>query len=222
MTPSGIIKQASLQGLNIIAICDHNSAENVAATVRAGMKAGICVLAGMEVCSKEEVHLLGIFDRVDQVIAMQMVVYNHLEGENRSELFGCQVIADENNRALGENPRRLIGATRLGIDEITARIHQLGGICIAAHVDRPHFSIISQLGFIPPDIQMDGVEVSRHAGSGEAMRRIPGIEGYPCISSSDAHFIADIGAAWSTFFLKSPSIHEIRLALHGMDKRKVF
>ena len=113
MTPSGIIRQASRQDLDMIAICDHNTAENVAATMRAGMKAGIRVLAGMEVCSKEEVHLLGIFDRADQALALQTAVYNNLEGENRPDVFGFQVIANENNEALGENPRRLIGATLL-------------------------------------------------------------------------------------------------------------
>jgi 3',5'-nucleoside bisphosphate phosphatase len=221
MTPSGIIRQASCQDLDMIAICDHNTAENVAATMRAGLQAGIRVLAGMEVCSKEEVHLLAIFDRADQAIAMQTAVYNSLEGENRPELFGFQVIADENNEALGENPRRLMGATRLDVYEIAAWIHQLGGICIAAHVDRPHFSIISQLGFIPSDLRLDGVEVSRHTNPSEAAGQIPGIEGYPCIRSSDAHFIGDIGSAWSTFFLASPSVREIQLALQNKDNRKV-
>ncbi|MFH0997599.1 MAG: PHP domain-containing protein [Pseudomonadota bacterium] len=222
MTPSGIIKQAFRQDLDIIAICDHNTAENVAATMQAGMKAGIRVLAGMEVCSKEEVHLLGIFDRADQALALQTAVYNNLEGENRPEVFGFQVIAGDNNEALGENPRRLIGATLLSIYEIAAWIHRLGGICIASHVDRPYNSIISQLGFIPSDMLLDGIEVSRLTKPGEAGCRIPGIERYPCIRSSDAHFIDDIGAAWSAFFLESPSVREIQLALRGKDNRKVF
>ena len=222
MTPSGIIIQASRRDLDLIAICDHNTAENVEATMRAGMQAGIRVLPGMEVCSKEEVHLLGIFDRADQALALQMEVYNNLEGENRPGVFGFQVIADENNEAMGENPRRLIGATLLSIYEIAAWIHQLGGLCIAAHVDRPSYSIISQLGFIPSDMLLDGVELSRHTNPFDARRQIPGIEGYPCISSSDAHFIDDIGAAWSTFFLESPSVSEIQLALKNKDNRKVF
>jgi 3',5'-nucleoside bisphosphate phosphatase len=221
MTPSGIIKQASRLGLDMIAICDHNTAENVAATMREGMKSGICVLPGMEICSKEEVHLLGIFDKLNQVFSLQMLVYNNLEGENRPEVFGFQVIANENNDALGENPRRLIGTTRLGIAEIAARIHQLGGICIAAHVDRPYYSILSQLGFIPADVLLDGVEVSRHTTPSEARRQIPGITDFPCITSSDAHFIGDIGAVFSTFLLKSPSVTEIKEALRGKGNRKV-
>ena len=221
MTPRGIVEQAHDQELDIIAVCDHNSAENAGAAIRAGIKAGLHVLPGMEICSREEVHLLAIFDALDQAAAMQAVIYSNLQGENRPEVFGFQVIADENDEVAGENPRLLIGATLLGVYEIATIIHSLAGICIAAHVDRPSYSIISQLGFIPPDIPLDGIEVSRHSSPDWARSQIQGIGNRACITSSDSHYRNTIGSVWTTFQLASPSAQEIRLALMGQEGRKV-
>lgn len=221
MSPAGIAGKSREKGLDIIAICDHNSMENAEAVMRAGRKLGMTVLPGMEVCSKEEVHILAIFDDPDSAKAMQEYVYAHLPGTNRPEFFGSQIIADENDEVLGENPRLLIGATTLGIHAIVEKTHQLGGLSIASHVDRPAFGLISQLGFIPPDLPLDGVEVSYRIPLGQARQRIAGIGNLPCITSSDAHLPDDIGRARTVFTMNAPSLEEIRLALQGKDGREI-
>jgi PHP family Zn ribbon phosphoesterase len=221
MSPRKIAQKSIEKGLDIIAVCDHNSAENVQAAKRSGEAQGLTVFPGMEICSKEEVHMLGLFQDVEQAVTLQDYVYAHLAGENRPEVFGYQVVANENDEVLGEISRLLIGATTLSLHDIVAKIRDLGGISIASHVDRPAFGIIHQLGFIPPDLPIDGVEVSFRVPLGDARKKFPAMMRLPCISSSDAHFPEDIGKTKTVFVLAEPTLKEIRLALRGKDGRRI-
>ena len=221
MSPKKIVQKSLEQHLDLIAICDHNTAENAAATLREGTRQGIAVLPGMEICSKEEVHLVALFNNIEDTLKMQEYVYAHLPGKNQPEVFGHQVVADEHNQVLGENPRLLIGATQLSLLDIVEKAHHLGGICISAHVDRPSYSLIGQLGFIPEDLHLDAVEVSYRVPLEKALTEVVGISDYPCVTSSDAHFLHDIGKVWTEFVLAAPSLEEIRLALAGVNGRRI-
>ena len=221
MSPRRIIQRSLEVGLDLIAICDHNTAENAGAAVREGRRRGLHVLPGMEICSKEEVHMLALFGELSQALAMQSYVYAHLSGENKPKIFGCQVVANENDEVLGENPRLLIGATRLGLHDIAAKTHLLGGLSFCCHVDRPAYGIINQLGFIPDDLVLDGVEISRHVKLAEAHKTVSGIEKFSCITNSDAHFIEDIGKVWTVFQMAAPTIEEIRKSLLQLDGRRI-
>jgi predicted metal-dependent phosphoesterase TrpH len=221
MSPRAIVEKGKEKRLDIIALCDHNSAENVGAAIRAGVQHGLHVFPGMEINSSEEVHTLAIFDSEEQALAMQEVVYKYLKGTNRPELFGDQVIANEFDEVEGFNDRMLIGATQLALNDIINEVHRLGGLSIASHVDRPSFSILSQLGFIPPDLAVDALEISRHMDWAEARKKIPGVDDFPLVASSDAHFIEDIGGCYTSFFLAFPTVNEIRMALRGKSGRSV-
>lgn len=221
MSPKKIIKISLEKKLDIIGICDHNSAENIEAVIKAGDGKGIRVVPGMEICSKEEVHILSVFETTKQAVLMQEYIYDNLPGKNSPKMFGYQIIADENDEVVGENQRLLIGATTLRLKEIVDKIHSLNGLCIASHVDRPVFGIISQLGFIPPDLPLDGVEISWRMEPSEAMKQMPDIKRFPFIVSSDAHFPDDIGKAITKFFISEPTIDEISQALMGKNERRI-
>ncbi|MGD2096508.1 MAG: PHP domain-containing protein [Desulfobacterales bacterium] len=221
MSPRKIVEKSLEQQLDLIAICDHNTAENVAATMRAGKRQGIAVLPGMEICSREEVHLVTLFERIEDARKMQEFIYKHLSGKNQPQVFGHQVVADEHDQVLGENSRLLIGATGLSLIDIVNKAHHIGGICISSHVDRPSYSLIGQLGFIPEDLQLDAVEVSYRVPLKKARIQIPGIGSYPCVTASDAHFLHDIGKVWTEFFLAAPSFEELALALTGKEGRHI-
>jgi len=221
MSPKKIIQKSREVGLDLIALCDHNSAENAGAAMREGNKRGLPVLPGLEICSREEVHILALFEALDPALEMQDYVYANLPGENNSEVFGFQVVANEEDEVMGENPRLLIGATRLGLHDIVEKTHALGGIGIASHVDRPAYGIINQLGFIPEDLNLDGLEVSSRIKLAEAAQTIPGIGNYSCVTASDAHYPNDIGKAFTVFQLAEPTLAEVRLALAKKDGRRI-
>jgi len=160
MSPQGIAQKAKEQSIEIIGICDHNSAENVPALIEAGKKLAIQVIPGIEVTTKEEVHLLALFSQIEAALALQAKVYESLPGENNPDLYGLQVVVNESGEVLDFNPHLLIGATTLGLEETINLIHELGGLAIASHIDREGFSLIGQLGFIPSGLPLDALEVS--------------------------------------------------------------
>lgn len=221
MSPHGIIQRCMDTELALIAVTDHNSGENAAAVMREGRRKGIFVLPGMEICSREEVHILAIFDELEQALTMQEFVYAGLAGDNQPEVFGYQIVANEDSEVLGENFRLLIGSTRHAIEEIVRQTHAMGGLSVSCHVDRPANGIINQLGFIPPDLELDGVEVSWRVPLAKARELIPVIGALPCITSSDAHFLQDIGRAATVFRMTAPTIAEIGLALRGEHGRGI-
>lgn len=217
MSPKAIVENSLEKGLDLIAVCDHNSAENAEATIRMGLKKGLKVLPGLEVCSREEVHSLAIFESADQALKMQEIVYSHLKGTNRPEFFGDQVVANEFDEVEGFNDHLLIGASGLGLLEVIDNVHKLGGISIASHVDRPSFSIMSQLGFIPKDLPLDGIEISQIT----KFEEISAMTDLPVMTFSDAHFIKDIGRVHTEFYVETASLGEIKMALKGESGRKI-
>jgi len=221
MSPKGIVEKSLERGLDLIAVCDHNSAENVGAVMRAGLKRGLPVLAGMEISSVEEVHSLAIFDKEEQALAMQAFVYGHLKGTNRPEIFGDQVVANELDEVEGFNDRLLIGATKLPLHKILDEIHRLGGLSIASHVDRPSYSLLSQLGFIPQDLALDALEISPNMKRESVPEKIPDAAGFPVVAFSDAHFLDDIGKVFTCFFMGNPEVAEMRMALSGLEGRGI-
>lgn len=213
MQATAIVEQARKMGLDMIGICDHNSAENVAAVVKAGQIEGLAVIGGMEITSSEEVHILGLFDTEENLMNMQDVVYENLPGENSEEVFGAQVVIDEWGNILGTNSRLLIGATKLTIEQIVDAIHKQAGLAIASHVDRERFSLIGQLGFIPEGLELDAVEVSGASGAGDY--------GYPVVTSSDAHFLEDIARNYTCLMMEKPSFGEMKKALRREMGRRI-
>ncbi len=221
MTPKAIVEKSRQMGLDIIAVCDHNTAENTGAAVRAGQKRGVIVLPGMEICSKEEVHVLAIFETPARAERMQAFVYDHLPGNNESNLWGDQIVVDENDEVVAENFNLLIGASTLSVYDLVSKINDFDGICIASHIDRPAFGIISNLGFIPEDLHFTALEVSWRISIAEAVASIPGIGRFSCITSSDAHYIKDVGKIWTGFMLKAPTFDEVRMGLAGQSGRRI-
>ncbi|MCK4233158.1 PHP domain-containing protein, partial [candidate division WOR-3 bacterium] len=184
MLPALIIMKAKERDLDIIGICDHNSTENVMAVKKVGTMEGVTVIGGIEITSQEEVHILALFDDDADLLRIQNIVYEHLPGVNDEDAFGEQLIVDEKDEILGFNEKLLIGATTLFLEQVVDIIHQLGGIAIAAHVDRDAFSIIGQLGFIPEGLDVDGLEISPRNSVEDIRARFPQVNDYPLVSFS--------------------------------------
>lgn len=221
MTPARIVERASSLGINIMAVCDHNTAEHVEVTADIAKKKGIKVIAGIEINSLEEVHVLGLFENMTDALSMQAIVYANLPGENNEEAFGMQVLVNESEEVLGFNNRFLIGATDLSVNSIVELIHGFNGLAIASHIDREGFGIIGQLGFIPEGIEFDALEISYRTSMAKAQEIFGPYSHIPWITSSDAHSLEDIGRSTTWFVMEHSTFEEMRSALKGTEGRKV-
>jgi PHP family Zn ribbon phosphoesterase len=219
MSPNGILTAAKKKGIDILGICDHNSTEKSQAILNAAKEMRIAILPGMEVTSQEEVHVLALFDDLENALNLQQRVYENLPGENDVEAFGMQVIVNEKEEVLGFNEKLLIGATTIPLEEVIQLIHSLDGIAIASHIDREAFSLIGQLGFVPENLELDALEISPRVTFEEAKAKFP--YNYPITCSSDAHYPDDIGKSFTAFLLEAHTVAEIKKALNDEDGRQI-
>lgn len=188
MTPNNIVNMAILKGLDVIAICDHNSCGNVRAAQKAAGD-NIIVIPGMEIETAEEVHMVSLFPTVEAAEEMEKILRNSCEPIlNRPEIFGNQYYMDSNDEIVGEEPNLLVTATGLDIYQAVEEVTKLGGVIYPAHIDRTSYSVLSNLGFLPPDLNVGAVEITakaREAKEGD-------YEDFNIITSSDAHYLGDI------------------------------
>ncbi|HIP96862.1 MAG TPA: PHP domain-containing protein [Anaerolineae bacterium] len=221
MIPPLIIRRARELGLGLIAITDHNSAENVAAMVEAAEGSGVVVLPGMEVQTREEVHLLALFDTVEQALAWQAEVYAHLPDlENDENHLGAQFVVDATGEYVRTNERLLSISADLSLEAVVRGVRTLGGLVIPAHVNRLAFGLIANLGFIPPDLDLPAVEIFRSSPEAEVRQRFPQLRGYAFIRDGDAHRLSEM-VARTMFKVAAPTVAELTLALRGEKGRRV-
>lgn len=221
MIPPLIVQRARELGLELLAVTDHNSARNAGAVMEAARGTGITVLPGMEVQSREEVHLVCLFDTLEQVLAWQDQVFAALpDRENDEAFFGAQFVVDANGEYLDTEKRLLSVSAALSVEQIVAGVRALAGIVLAAHVDRPSFSLVANLGFVPPGLEIAGIELSRHAESGAALQSLPQLAGYGQVVSGDAHRLEEMTAR-TLFKVRVPVVAELALALAGRQGRRV-
>jgi hypothetical protein len=221
MHPAALANAAVQAGLDCIAVCDHNSAENAAAVERAGRSVGLAVIPGMEITSGEEVHILGLLPDLEAALALQSTVYRALPGRNEEDVFGMQVIANEFAEVLRFNDHRLAGSTTMNLNTVVDIIHDVNGLAVASHVDREGFGIIGQLGFIPAGLPLDAIEISPHSSLPQARSSFAPKGEYSILCASDAHEPKEIGRAATFMLLDAPTLDEMRKALAGECGRAV-
>lgn len=192
MTPNNIVNMAILKGLDVIAITDHNSAKNIDACIKAA-KDKILVIPGMEIESREEVHLLCLFEDLNSALMMEKTVdENTAYIKNREDIFGRQEILDEFDNLIGTHDKLLLKSCDLSVYEIKKETERLGGVCIPAHIDRESFSIISNLGFITEDMGFTTLEISNNTTREEFLGKNEYLKNYSFIQNSDAHALGYI------------------------------
>ncbi len=222
MSPRAVVCRAREAGLDLIAVTDHNTTENTAAVIEAAGGTGLAVLAGIEMTTAEEVHVLGLFEAGTALGPFQTEVYENLPDlPAKMKFVDDQVIVDAEDFVTGFCPHCLFGATLFSVQDAVALIHRYGGLAIACHVDRESFSIISQLGFIPPGLPLEAVEVSPRHSPDEARKAFGPFDDLPVVRFSDAHKPEEIGTATTDFLVEGPGLEEIRKALAGQDGRRV-
>lgn len=192
MTPNNIVNMSLLKGLNAIAVADHNCALNVRAVCECGEKAGLVVVPALEIETSEEVHVVAMLPTPDRAERLGKIVSGRLPViKNRTDIFGVQTVLNANDEAVSTVPNLLSTATTLSLAETVALINELGGVAIPAHVDKSSYSIISNLGFIPPELQFSTLEMKFPDKKAEFLKS-HNLSGFNIIHNSDAHFLWDI------------------------------
>ncbi len=195
-TPANLAGMLSLAGLDVVALTDHNSCGNCAPFLRRAAGLGLVALPGMELTTSEEVHVICLFERLDDALAFERVVYCALpDVPNRPEVFGRQLLIGEDDEIAGEEPRLLLSATSIGIYDVTALAAAHGGVAFPAHIDRASFSLLANLGFWDDAMGFTFYERTR-AANPELMPL------KPWLVNSDAHRLEDIPDA--AFRLEAP------------------
>ena len=221
MHPKALVERALAAGLDVLAICDHNSSENVPYVIRAAHEKNLKVFPGMEITTSEEVHFLAIFDSISDLESLQKIVYQHLAGENNEGRFGVQAIVNENGEVEGINDRLLIGASDLSLNDLLNHVHEQNGLAIASHIDRESFSILSQLGFIDESNHFDALEITPLIGIQQARMKYRDLNNYSFITSSDAHYLKDIGTAVTKIMMEKPTLAELKMAFARQNGRYI-
>ncbi len=211
MTPNNIIGMAKILELDIIALTDHNTIKNCPAVMALGQKNGICVVAGMELCTSEEIHMVCLFRTLELAEKFNDFLEPHiLDIKNRVDIYGSQSILDENDEVVGHEEKLLITATDISISGLNDLIkNEFDGVCFPAHIDRDSYSVISSLSAIPEEENFTAVELSRDGDYETLLNDHPCIKNMHIVKDSDAHYLENMSEKQNYFELKEISANAL-------------
>lgn len=197
MTPNNIVNMAAIKELDIIAVTDHNSCGNLAAVISAAKnnELELIVVPGIELETSEEVHVVCLFPELEAALRFEGYVRERLPFvENKPEIFGRQLLMDDEDEITGELPGLLLTASSIDLYEAVKTTAEFGGIAIPAHVDRPSYSVLANLGFISDDLPINLVEISKLNDPEAFMitNKKRFMKDVNFIQSSDAHYLENI------------------------------
>ncbi|MDK2872188.1 MAG: 3,5-nucleoside bisphosphate phosphatase [bacterium] len=220
MTPRNIIRRAKEVGVKVVAITDHNTAKNVRPCVKIGEKEGILVVPGIEVQTKEEVHMVCLFPSEETAIGFENWLQKFLPNlTNNEEIFGDQVVVDEDDNVIEIDKRLLQVSANVSIESVVEKVIEFKGVAYPAHVNREYCGIIPVLGFIPPNLPFKVAEISSSMNVSSFLKEHPELGDYVLIVSSDAHFLSSIGKSRTLVNLDKLRTDNLLEAIQ--DKRRV-
>lgn len=193
MTPNNIVNMAMLKGLDVIAVTDHNSVGNLRAIQKLAAAQDILLLPGMELETAEEIHLLCYFPDVGHAEAFEKELVSYRPAvKNRIDIFGNQYLMDERDGVIEDVENLLSMALSLPVPKAVDLVRNFGGLPVPAHVDKASYSMISNLGYIPPEYGFSTVELSKKPEA-RPFAQAHGLDkAYHLLQSSDAHYLWDI------------------------------
>ena len=191
-TPNSIAGMGELNGLDIMAITDHNTCKNCPAFFEAAHSHGILPVAGMELTTAEEIHVVCLFENLEKAMRFDEYLQNRrMKIPNRTDIFGNQLICDAYDNVMGSEEYLLSFATDISLDEAVPLVESYGGICFPAHIDRDANGIISVLGVFPETPHFEAAEFHNQSKISEYLATYT-LEGKKFLINSDAHFLWDI------------------------------
>jgi len=189
-TPNSIAGMATLCGLNIVALTDHNTVKNCPAFFKACKQYGIIPVAGMELTTSEDIHVVCLFEALEDAQAFDAFVdTQRIKIKNRTDIFGDQLICDEEDNIIGSYDFLLPNATMISLEEAQEAVKKYNGVCYPAHIDRQSNGVIAVLGAFPSDFDL--FELNDKSNSREYIEKY-GLQGKTQIVSSDAHYLTSM------------------------------
>jgi len=202
MTPGNIAGLASLCGLQLIALTDHNTCGNCRAVMAAGEAYGVTVVPGMELTTAEDIHVLCYFPDAETAERFAADIYARLpDMGNRADIFGRQVYRNEEDEEVGEEPRLLLNATDLAIEQVRELAHRCGGAAVPAHIDKHSDSVMAVFGYADPSMGYRTWEVTPGCDIAALEIAHPELKGSRYLKSSDAHWLEALDKAQSSIEL---------------------
>lgn len=202
MTPANIAAMCALAGLKVVALTDHNSSGNCASFARAAARHGLLAIPGMELCTKEEVHVICLFPDLERADSFSSYVHGLLpKMKNNRDVFGAQILMDDGDTVIGEETALLAGAADICLYDVPDLVTSCGGFAYPAHIDRHANSLLSQMGIWDPELDFSLAEVSLHCPEHLFQRR--DLQNLRHISACDAHYLHQIPDAYQ--FMDIPS-----------------
>ena len=216
MTPGNIVQQAVEKKIDIIAITDHNSAQNVEVALEMAQRMPLEVIPGIEVQTREEVHLICLFADLGEVKKLQEFIYAHLpDKQNREEFFGSQVRVDSNDQYSEKINYMLAAAADVNIGTVVKKVRNMGGLVIPAHVNRA-YGLLYQLGFVPFDLNFPVMEIQSRTEVKNIKDQYPEVL---LIKNGDSHRLNEINKEMKVM-LKEPSFAEIKKVMTDLKRQK--
>lgn len=193
MTPNNLVNMAKLLGMDVIALTDHNTCLNCEAAMKVGEEIGLLVIPGMELTTSEDIHAVCLFPTLEKALAFsQYVDENRIHIRNKAEIYGRQVIMNENDEEIGEIEDLLLPGSFIGMYDAYRKAQEYGGICYPAHIDRDSLSILSVLGEIDPWCGFRTAELADISRLPELREKHPILDCMNIITCSDAHYLENM------------------------------
>ena len=191
-TPNNLLGMASLAGINILALTDHNSTKNCPAFFEAAERYDIIPIAGMELTTSEDIHLVCLFENLEDALDFDKFLDCHrILFENRPDIFGRQLVLDKDDNVIGEEKYLLSSATSVSIEDAPKLVEKFDGICFPAHIDREANGIIATLGVFPETPHFNIVEFNDKENIASYTEKY-GLYGKKVLVDSDAHYLTGI------------------------------
>ncbi len=202
MTPNNMAGMGVVAKLDIMALTDHNTCRNCPAFFKTAEANGIVPIAGMELTTAEDIHLVCLFEKLEDAMSFDKAVSERrIPFKNRVDIFGEQMIMDENDEVIATEENLLSNATMITVDDAPALVSEHGGICYPAHIDREANGIVATLGVFPEFPFFSCYELHDGDKADEYIGKFPILKDKPCVVSSDAHYLWDINGRLNCFEL---------------------
>ena len=222
MSPRSLMGKAKTEGIEIIAVTDHNSMANCLVYEKAAQEFDIAFIYGVEVQSAEEIHIVALFDDWKEGLEFNRELFDSLLPiKNDPAYHGNQIVLDEKENIVRTIKKSLINSSIWTLETVMHKVREFNGFAFPAHVDVTPYSLLGQLGFIPPDLNITAVGITAECDEKALLEKYPILHDLVLIRNSDAHSLQDVGSGYTEFYLEETNLKSIVNAINNKNNVRI-